>query len=188
MKVALVLAAVLLGPAGAYAETVLGRVPVTIQIRVRTDAGRFQLGAGATSGTRPSGDVFVGYHLTDRWIVRARERIAADVTELEMGYAVGVGKVALPTASIVHFKAFVLAGGGVTRDREATAFAGGMLQTYVTDHLTVELGARGAYVPVAPAWAARTLEPLAAGREVAVEAFVGVSLVLGSTGYTCRYR
>ena len=142
-----------------------------VLVRHPTDARSWHAGADVFGGDDIGAGTLIGYHFTDRWYARARARFtepaAPTATELDVAYAIGVGKLALPYPAILRLKLFMVAGGGVTSAHEPTAHGGLMLRTYPfgVDWVALELGTRGRYARYAPSEStlrARTIAPVAA--------------------------
>lgn len=184
MKVLLTLAAVALAAPAAHAEG----MTAVILIRRHDDAGRFLLGAGATTGDTQTLDLTLGYQVTDRVLVRLRERLWPSSSELEAGYALGVGKMRVPTDAIIRFKLFALAGGGITYEKEPTAHAGIAVHASILDWLSLELGARGTYRPTDESWVARSTTALPTSYARGVEVFASLAFLLPGPGYECVLR
>jgi hypothetical protein len=125
------------------------------------DTGRWQLGFGLASGT-DRGHATLGYHVTDRGLLRLRA--GRETREAEAGYAIGIGKIALLRRAVIPARLFVLAGAG-HRDGEVVGHTGLALRVAPisgVDWIALELGGRASWA--SPAASGSTVEPLAAAR------------------------
>jgi hypothetical protein len=166
---ALVLIAVLAGAGTARAERRPNPLEEVVVLVLRqTEAGRWEAGAGAAGGWRPLADLHVRYHVSDTVTVGPRLRLdleggAPRALELEVGKAIGVGKMMLFRRQVMGARLVLSGGAGAVRftDQYAGfAFAGVALRVYPTrtSWLAIELGVRQAWAPspAPPAAAARS--------------------------------
>jgi hypothetical protein len=163
---ALVLIVVLAGAGTARAERRPNPLQDVVALVLRqTEAGRWEAGAGVASGWRPLAELHLRYHVSDTVTVGPRLRLdleggAPRALELEVGKAIGVGKMQLFGDRVMGARLVLSWGTGAVRftDRYAGfAFAGLALRVHPTrtSWLAIELGVREAWAPsLAPAAAA----------------------------------
>jgi hypothetical protein len=163
---------------------------VAIVLRM-TDAGRWEVGAGASGGWRPLLDLHVRYYVSDAVTLGPRLRLDLDggaprAAELEIANAIGQGKMLLPGDVMTRTRLVLGWGSGAVRvaDRYgAFAFVGLALrvQPWKADWLSFEIGARGALAPREVPVAARVLSPGASPASPRSEVEAGVFAELGAS-------
>lgn len=134
------------------------RLPrVTALVLRVSDAGRWELGAGAAGGWRPLFDLHLRYYVSDTVTLGPRLRLDLDGggprgVELAFGNALGDGKMRFPGDLMTRTRLVLGWGNGVVRiagQHGLFAFVGLALRVQPSgaDWLSFELGARAALTP-----------------------------------------
>jgi len=116
-----------------------------------------QLGVGATTGWRTTTDVIAGFHVTDRFQLRIRER---GMHEAEAAYGMRLtGRPKWDT--VVRAKLFAIAGAGID-DVGGYVWGGAMMRVHVLDIFAIEVGGRTTSITANEAFVSLSLfyEPL----------------------------
>jgi hypothetical protein len=146
------------------------RPPVVTALVLRvSDAGRWELCAGAAGGWRPLFDLHLRYYVSDAVTLGPRLRLDLDGgaprgVELSFGNAIGNGKMRFPGEIMTRTRLVLGWGNGVVRiaDRYGIfAFVGLSLRVQPSgaDWQSFELGARAALTPREVPVAARSTSP-----------------------------